>query len=46
MVDQLVQYVPEDYNARSSLKVENSGDRDDLNFDLEKPKQKKRRCRR
>lgn len=45
MIDQLVQYIPEIYNARSTLTVEISGDRDDLNFELEKPKRTRRRRR-
>ena len=43
MVDQLVQYIPEIYNARSTLTVEISDNREDLDFDLEKPKQTRRR---
>ena len=45
MVDELEQYIPEIYNARSTLTVEISSDREDLNFDLEKPKQTRRRRR-
>ncbi len=44
-IDELVQYIPEIYNSRSTLTVEISGDRDDLNFDLEKPKRSSRRSR-
>lgn len=42
MVAELVQYIPEVYNAGSTLMVDISEDRDDLNFDLEKPKPTKR----
>jgi len=45
MIDQLVQYIPDVYNDRTTLTIELSSDRDDLNFDLEKPKQVKRRRR-
>lgn len=45
MVDQLEQYIPEIYNARSRLMVEITEDREVLNFDLEKPKRSTRRRR-
>ncbi|QDS98226.1 hypothetical protein [Adhaeretor mobilis] len=45
MMDQMEQYIPEVYNARSTLTVEISGDRDDLDFDLKKQKQTRRRRR-
>jgi hypothetical protein len=38
-VDQLEQYVPPEYNARTTLRADFSADRDDLNFELlSKPK--------
>ncbi|QDT00809.1 hypothetical protein [Adhaeretor mobilis] len=43
LVDVPEQYIPSIYNDRTTLKAEISGDRDDLNFDLEKPKQTRRR---
>lgn len=45
MVDELVQYIPEIYNVKTTLSVDVSGDRDDLNFLLEKPKRTTRRGR-
>lgn len=43
MIDQIEQYIPEIYNLSSSLKVDISGDKDDMDFELEKPKRKSRR---
>ena len=37
MVSEMEQYIPMIYNSRSALQVEISGDREDLDFDLEKP---------
>ena len=45
MVDELVQYIPEIYNVKTTLSVDVSGDRADLNFLLEKPKRTTRRGR-
>lgn len=42
MVQPMVQYMPDIYNARTNLRVEISEDRDDLNFDLKKPKRTKK----
>lgn len=38
MVDELIQFIPDAYNAQSTLTVEISSDREDLDFDLEVPK--------
>lgn len=42
-VDEMVQYIPEMYNAATTLKVEIDGDRQDLDFALEKPPARGRR---
>jgi len=46
VVDEMEQYIPKIYNSHSKLTVEISGDRDDLDFDLKKPKRTRRRRRR
>jgi len=42
-VDQLIQYIPMMYNDRSTLKVDLTEDRENLDFNLEKPAQKRGR---
>lgn len=43
LIDVPVQYIPPEYNTRSTLEVEVSGDQADVNFALEKPKRATRR---
>ncbi len=45
MIDQMEQYIPDQYNAKSTLSVEISSNREDLDFQLEKPKRGKRNRR-
>jgi hypothetical protein len=45
MIEEMVQFIPPIYNSRTTLSVELDGDRDDLQFDLEKPKPQPRRRR-
>lgn len=45
MIDQMVQYIPDVYNSRTTLLVEVLQDREDLDFALEKPKSNQRRRR-
>ena len=43
MVDERVQFIPAIYNSQTTLSVEITSSRDDLDFTLEKPKQSSRR---
>lgn len=44
-IDELVQYIPDVYNVSTTLSADVSGDREDLDFMLEKPKPGVRRRR-
>lgn len=46
MVEQKAQYIPWIYNEQSTLTADISGDRDDLDFTLDKPKKSKKKSRR
>lgn len=41
-IDEMERYIPEIYNTFSKLNTEITGNQDDLNFDLEKPKRSRR----